>query len=132
MNGRPKNLLLILAREFASNLATPMTVVDAAGSIVFFNEPAERVFGRTYGETGELSSEEWESLLAVERLDGTPMPLDAMPAGVALFERRPAHDTVRITGLDGRKRRISVTAFPLFAHPDDLVGAVAIFWETAH
>jgi PAS domain-containing protein len=127
--GRPKNLLIILAREFAANLATPMTVVDADGTTVYFNEPAERVLGQTYAEAGELSAAEWESLYTVERLDGTPLPLAEMPAGVALFERRPAHETFRITGLDGRRRRISATAFPLLAHPEDIVGAVAIFWE---
>jgi hypothetical protein len=26
-------------------------------------------------------------------------------------------------------RRIEITAFPLFAHTDDFVGAIAIFWQ---
>ena len=34
-----------------------------------------------------------------------------------------------VVGQDGIRRRIEVTAFPLFAHADDMVGAVAIFWE---
>jgi hypothetical protein len=36
---------------------------------------------------------------------------------------------MRITGLDGVKREISVTAFPLLAQADELVGVAAIFWE---
>lgn len=57
------------------------------------------------------------------------MPLESMPAGIALLERRPAHHTFRIRGLDGRSRVISVTAFPLLASATELVGVVAIFWE---
>jgi hypothetical protein len=47
----------------------------------------------------------------------------------ALLERRPAHHRFRITGLDGVKRELSVSAFPLLASEDELVGMVAIFWE---
>ncbi len=34
-----------------------------------------------------------------------------------------------ITGLDGRRRLLSVTALPLFSTPTELVGIVAIFWQ---
>lgn len=126
---RQKNLVLILAREFASKLATATFVTDAEGKLVFYNEGAEEILGRTFAEAGELPAAEWANLFEVERLDGTPMPLEQMPGGVALIERRPAHDLMCITGLDGVKREIAVTAFPLFARVDDLVGMVAIFWE---
>jgi PAS domain-containing protein len=124
-----KNLVLILAREFASKLATPMFVADAGGELVYYNESAEAILGRTFGEAGQMRADAWGALFSVERLDGSAMALTEMPAGTALLERRPAHGTFRLTGLDGRKRTISVTAFPLFAHLDELVGVVAVFWE---
>jgi PAS domain-containing protein len=126
---RPKHLVLILAREFASNLATPMLVSDADGNLVFFNEPAGGVLGRSFGEVGELPASRWAELFETAELDGTPVPLERMPAGIALMEARPAHHRFAIKGLDGVRRIISVTAFPLLAHTDDLVGVVAIFWE---
>ena len=126
---RQKNLLLILAREFASKLATPTFIADATGSLVFYNEPAEEVLGRTFAEAGEMAAEEWASLFSTEELDGSPMPLETMPAGIALLERRPAHHTFRILGLNGTARVISVTAFPLFEQEQSFVGVVAIFWE---
>lgn len=124
-----KNLILILARQFASKLATPMLVSDAAGSLVFFNEPAEAVLGRTFAEAGELPAEAWASLFQVEDLEGNPIPLEQMPAGVAFVRREPAHGILRIVGLDGVRRTISVTGLPLFAHRAEFVGVVAIFWE---
>jgi PAS domain-containing protein len=104
-------------------------IADASGDLVYYNEPAEAILGRTYAEAGEISAGEWASIFEVEQVDGTPMPLESMPAGVALLDRRPAHHTFRIRGLDGRSRVISVTAFPLLARAGELEGVVAIFWE---
>jgi hypothetical protein len=106
-----------------------MFVADAAGDLVFYNEPAEDVIGRSFGEAGEMQAETWPSLFSPEDLDGTPLSLGEIPPGVALLERKPAHRAYRITGLDGRRRDVSVTAFPLFARADQFVGVVAIFWE---
>jgi PAS domain-containing protein len=126
---RQKNLILILAREFASKLATPMFVVDAAGDLVFYNEPAEDVLGRSFGEAGEMPAAMLPSLFSPEDLEGKPLALDEIPLGIALLARKPAHRAFRIAGLDGRRRVVSATAFPLFARTDEVVGAVAIFWE---
>jgi PAS domain-containing protein len=126
---RPKHLVLILAREFASKLATPMFISDANGNLVFFNEPAGVVLGRSFAEVGELPASRWAELFETEELDGTPVPLEQMPAGIALMEARPAHHRFVIKGLDGVRRVISVTAFPLLASRDDTIGVVAIFWD---
>ena len=32
-------------RELADHLATPIFVVDAAGDLLFYNEPAEKLLG---------------------------------------------------------------------------------------
>ena len=49
-----KHLVLILAREFASNLATPMGITDEQGRLVYFNEAAESIIGTTFAEAGEM------------------------------------------------------------------------------
>jgi PAS domain-containing protein len=126
---RQKNLVLILAREFASKLATATFVIDAAGKLVFYNEAAEAILGRSFAEAGEIAAEQWASLFDVHDLEGMPVALEDMPGGIALLERRAAHRSLGITGLDGERREIDVTAFPLMAHADELVGVVAIFWE---
>jgi PAS domain-containing protein len=124
-----KNLVLIIAREFASLLATPTFVSDAEGNLVFYNEAAENVLGRSYSEAGEMPAGRWSELFSVSDLEGVPLPLEQMASGIALLEGRPAHGPVRITSLDGVERELEVTAFPLFAHPDEQVGMIAIFWQ---
>jgi PAS domain-containing protein len=126
---RSKDLVLILTRELATNLSTAMFVADAEGSLVFYNEAAERILGRPFAAAGEMPASEWESLFAVESLDGQPMSLDQMPSGIAFLERRAAHGPLRITALDGTKHDLSVTAFPLFKRGREFLGVVAIFWE---
>jgi PAS domain-containing protein len=126
---RPKDVVLILAREFASKLAFAVLIADADGNLVYFNEPAERLLGQTYAETGELSATQWAPLLKTEDLDGSPLPLEQLPGGIALLERRPAHRNLAITGLDGVRREISATAFPLLSSATELVGMIAIFWR---
>ena len=127
---RHKHLVLILAREFASNLATPTLIADERGWLVFYNEAAEEVIGRPFAEAGELPLDEWTASFDPRTLDSEePIPPEHRPARIALDQRRAAHQQFRITGRDGVERDVAVTAFPLFAHADEFVGIVAIFWH---
>jgi PAS domain-containing protein len=127
---RPKHLVLILAREFASNLATPTLITDERGWLVYYNEAAEEIVGSPFAEVGELPLENWTVQFSPRTLDTEdPLPLERRPTGIALYERRPAHERFRITSVDGVDREVAVTAFPLFAHVDELVGTVTIFWR---
>jgi PAS domain-containing protein len=107
----------------------PMFVADAEGRLVFYNEPAEEIVGRTFAELGEISAREWSDLLQPERPDGTPLPYEERPSGIAFTERRPVHMNFGITALDGRKRLLSATAMPLFAREEVFLGILTIFWE---
>ena len=125
----PKNLILIIAREFASKLATATALADAEGRIVYFNERAELTLGRTFAEAGEMAAEDWAAMLCTEDEDGQPLGLDELPPGVALRNRTPAHGSFCIMALDGVRRTLSTTAVPLFARADEFVGVMAVFWE---
>ena len=126
---RQKNLLLILTRDVASKLATPAFLVDAEGTLVFFNEAAESVLGHTFSEVGEMRAEDWIKVWEPRGLDGLPARMRETPLGMALFHGQPAHRNVRITAGDGKERTLAATAIPLMSHPDELVGALALFWE---
>jgi len=131
VEGRPqKHLALIIARELASQIATATFIADADGALVFYNEAAEEILGKTFAEAGTMPAEGWTSQFLLEEPDGTPMPLERMPAGIALMERRPAHAKLWMTGLDGQRRFLSVTAVPLFASHTEFIGMVALFWQT--
>jgi PAS domain-containing protein len=126
---KQRELILILARDLTSRLATPAFVVDHEGTLVFFNEAAEPVLGRSYAEAGELRAGAWATEWDPTDAEGRPIPLEELPLGIAFREGRAAHRAMRITGGDGVARDIEVTAFPLLARPDLTLGAIAVFWE---
>lgn len=124
-----KSVVLILARQLASNIATPMLVLDRRGTLVYFNEPAEAVFGTRFDEVGEVPAEVWDQRWPVTDADGTPISLLASPLAAVIFERTPGHASIRVTGLDGQTRPVEATVFPLFDSGHQFVGAVGVFWQ---
>jgi len=127
--GSRKPLPLILARELASNLATPMFLIDARGMLVFYNDAAALLIGRTFGEMGEIPAEEFGAVLQLKTPDDKPLRRRDTPAGIAFFERRPAHRTLAATGYDGVQRLVHATAYPLFGSTVEMHGVVSVFWE---
>ncbi|HEX9683935.1 MAG TPA: PAS domain-containing protein [Acidimicrobiales bacterium] len=124
-----KALTLILARELASNLATPMFVIDARGYLVFYNDAAEGLIGKPFAEIGEIAANDWGAMLDLSTESGEPLDTHDTPPAVAYYHHRPAHDALVVTALDGTRRHIEVTAYPLFAKPEEVEGVLAIFWE---
>ncbi len=101
-----RSLPLILARELAANLATPI-LIDAGGTLAFYNEAAELMLGKTYAEIGVITANEFGSMLEMADLDGTHLRRRDSPAGVAFYQREPAHRTLLVrpwTAPDGNSR----------------------------
>jgi PAS domain-containing protein len=126
---RTRSLVLILAKDLASRLATPTLVVDADGRLVYFNEAAESVLGTTYADSGLHDYSDLANTFKPQDDEGNRLPLKEMPLTVAVVQRKPAHGTFSIVASDGVRRRLAATALPLFAYPDELVGAISVFWE---
>ena len=126
---RSKHLVLILARELASNLATPTLIADAEGTLVYFNEAAEEIIGRPFSEVGEMPMDEFSASFEPRTRNHAPLENEKRPTRIALEERRPAHEKLWALGMDGVDRQIAITAFPLFAEADEFVGIVGIWWR---
>jgi len=126
----PPSLPLILARELASNLATPMFLVDRDGMLVFYNDAAELVIGKPFAELGAVDALEFGSVLQMTELDGAPIRRRFSPAGIAFGERRPSHQQLFVTGYDGSRHAVEATAYPLLGGRDELHGVMVVFWES--
>jgi PAS domain-containing protein len=119
---------LILARQLASGLSVPVLLVDARGDTVFYNEPAEAIFGRSFDEIDALPFEERTATLAARRENGEALPADRLPGMLAMRERRPAHAEFFIHGLDGVLRAVEATATPIESAGGHVLGAVIVMW----
>ena len=124
-----KQLVLILARAFASNLSTPALLADGRGYLVYYNDAAELAVGKRFAEIGEIPLEEWLDPFAPRDSTGELLPREQRPTWIALHDRRPAHLRYMVTSGDGVEREIEVSAFPLFAHAEEFVGAIVLFWR---
>jgi PAS domain-containing protein len=120
---------LILARELASNLATPMFLLDAGGMLVFYNDAAELLIGKPFADLGEIPAGEFGAVMELATTDGEPVKRRDTPAGLAFFDRIPAHKTLLATGYDGVRRVVEATAYPLFGAVGEMCGVVSVFWE---
>lgn len=121
---------MILARQLTGYLSIPVILVDTAGTAIFYNEPAERILGVRFEETGRIEREEADRLVELTDDPGANPEGAVHPLEVALQERRPAHAQRLVLRRSDRVRlQIEVTAYPLIGQEGKLLGAVAMFWE---
>ena len=120
---------VILSRHLAEYLAMPIFIVNPAGDLIFYNEPAEAILGTRYNETGVMPASEWATIFQPVDQEGKPLPPEDLPLVIAIAQRHPAHKIFWIRGMDGNMHEIEVTAIPLVGQADRFLGGIAIFWE---
>jgi PAS domain-containing protein len=126
--GSAHSLPLIVAREFASNVAVPVFLVDADNELVFYNEAAQIAFGTPFAQPGALKQGDWSERFQPTRPDGTTYPRAELPVVVALEQHRAAHGAMQVTGPDGSRVDVEITAIPLWSSPEEFAGVMAIGW----
>ena len=121
---------MILMRQLADYLSVPVVLMDTTGTVIFYNEPAEKILGVRFEETGPIDRKEADRLVELSD-DPSAASCDAgHPLDIALGERRPAHShRLMLRRTDRVRLQIEVTAFPLIGQEGKLLGAVAMFWE---
>jgi len=125
-----KPLELILARNLMSALSTPAFLVDEGGILVFYNEAAGMLLGKSWEELGTVGPQEWGALFGPFDESGEPIPYDDLPLVRAVREDRPAHAEFDIQSADGTRHHVEASAFPIqTAHGSR--GAIAVFWPAS-
>lgn len=119
---------IILNRQLADCLSVPVFIVDPNGTLLFYNEPAEKILGKRFEDTGEMLVGQWSTIFIPVDDEGNQLPPDHLPLVKTLSTQQPAHGTFRINSLDGRFIKISVTSYPIIGRSKKFTGAVAIFW----
>jgi PAS domain-containing protein len=124
-----KEIELILIRQLASYLAMAVFLVDAEGNLIFYNEPAERILGRRFDETGEMPTTEWATAWMPTDEKGNAVTPEELPLWISLHDQRVATSRFWIRGLDNVPRYVEVVAFPLLGQGERHLGAVSLLWE---
>ena len=124
-----KPIEIILLRQWASHMATPIWIAGNRGELLYYNEPAEKLLGRRFDEAGPMRIRDLPKIFKTTWPDGSPVSEADLPMARALREREPSHLRIRITALDGETRLLDITAVPLLVQGGAYLGALAMFWE---
>jgi PAS domain-containing protein len=122
-----KPLELILARNLLSSLSTPALLVGEEGALLFYNEAAGAMIGRSFEETSEMTAGEWTSTFGPFREDGQAMSYEEIPATLAVRENRPYHGRFQIQVAGGTRKEVAASAIPIVGVAGSS-GAIVIFW----
>jgi PAS domain-containing protein len=120
---------LILLRQFAARLTTPVALFDMDGRLIYLNPAAEVVFGVDFADIGELSLEQALFIAQPTDLQGAPMTADTVPVGKALDDGRPEVGTVSIHDPHGRLHCLATTTVPVQGQAGAVFGAMSLFWN---
>lgn len=71
---------MILLTHWASYVAVPIWITDAEGNLIFYNESAERILGRSFEDAGEVKAEVLGQLFETTSLDGSRSPMRSCPS----------------------------------------------------
>lgn len=122
-----KPLELILARNLLTSISTPAFLVDGSGTLVFYNEAAAALLGRSFEDAGQMTAAEWIEAFGPLTNEDEPIELDEISLTHAIQAGHPAHGSFCIrTAQD--KEVVEASAFPLVASDEDASGAMIMFW----
>jgi PAS domain-containing protein len=107
----------------------PIVIVDAQGTLIYWNEPAEVLLGIRFEETGEIPASIWREQFAVRDVDQTPIPHDQWPLVIALIQHLPVSRTIWVGAPNGHWRHVNWTSVPFIAQGGEFLGVQSVFWE---
>jgi PAS domain-containing protein len=125
-----KPLELILARNLLTSISTPAFLVDGDARLLFYNEAAGALLGRSFEDTGRLDPAEWTSTFGPFADGDTPLAVEDNPLTTMLRAGRPGHATFCIHSANGARHEIEASGFPLVGANDAESGAMILFWPT--
>jgi PAS domain-containing protein len=128
MSPSQKPLELILARNLLTSISTPSFLVDGVGTMIFYNEAAAALLGRSFEEVGQMSAEEWLATFGPFSREGEPVDLDEISLTQAIQDGQPAHGSFCIRTARGEEETVEAAAFPLVASANGTSGAMIMFW----
>jgi len=107
----------------------PVFITDTVGNLIFYNEPAEKLLGTKFENTGEMKVEEWSTMFKQQDDEGNPLHPEELPLVRTLRDQYPYHKTFFFVSLTGNTEKISVTSYPIIGRTGKFLGAMAIFWK---
>ncbi|MGH8911880.1 MAG: PAS domain-containing protein [Acidimicrobiia bacterium] len=121
---------IILLQQWASMMSVPIWITDAAGDLIYFNEPTAALIGLSFEEAGDLPAADLSERFVIRDLDGSPLPEYERPLVIALEKQTPAQRLIRMRSDDGTWKVVADTAIPVVGEGNRHLGAMVLLWAT--
>ena len=122
-------LEMILLKQVARHLASPIWIHSANGELAFYNEPAEVLLGIEFSDIGPVADIDLTEMFEVTDLADEPLAQEDLPVIKTLQTRNPSNRRVKFRGRDDVSRVVEVVAMPIIVHGDRFLGVLTAFWE---
>lgn len=116
-----KPVELILTRQLAGYVDVATLLFDAALSLVFYNDAAAALLGRSFESTGPLPAPQRQMTLGLGSAAQDPVAL-------AVSDNTPAHGHMTLRTFDATMVEVACTVVPMRGQTGESVGAVAYLW----
>lgn len=123
-----KPLELILARNLLTSISTPAFLLDDEAALVFYNEAAAVLLGRSFEDAGRMEADQWTRAFGPFDRSGAPVEVGGLATTEAIRQGRPAHASFTIKTAAGHTQPIEASAFPIVASEAGSSGAMIMFW----
>lgn len=124
-----KSIEIILFRQLITYISMPSFIADSDGKLIYCNEPAEKILGFKFSETGESPANTWQVLFTPKDKQGRSIAIEKLPLFISAKEYRLAHSTFYILNLEKEKKHIELFSIPILNHMETFVGSIAFFQE---
>ena len=121
---------IILIQQWASMMSVPIWITDAAGDLIYFNEPTEALIGVRFEDGDGLSAGDLAARFEITDADGSELHWHERPLVIALEKQQPAQRHIRIRAGDGTTKVIADTAIPIVGEGHRQLGAMVLLWDT--
>ena len=123
-----KPLELILARNLLTSISTPGFLLDNDAAVVFYNEAAAAMLGRSFEDAGRMDADQWTRAFGPFEKDGSPVTVDTLETTEAIRAGRPTHARFVIRVAGGETQPIEASAVPIVTNEHGSSGAMILFW----
>jgi PAS domain S-box-containing protein len=111
----------LLHHQLLQGLPAATYTCDAKGRITFFNEAAAKLWGRE----PKIGVDLWCGSWKIYKTDGTLLPLDTCPMGIALKEGRAVYgEEIVVERPNGERRNVLPHPRPIFDSSGKVIAAV--------
>lgn len=116
-------------RQILQGLPAATYTCDSQGRITFYNEAAAKLWGRE----PKIGIDLWCGSWKIFKTDGSPLPLDTCPMGIALKEGRAVFgEEIIIERPDGERLNVLPHPRPIFDSQGKVVAAVNMLIDITH